>query len=86
MTIISRLMKLTTVAFASVAEIALAGRPDHTVHMRAYERPDSVYHVALIGERIKIESKENPSTGYKWIIEEFESDVLKVNELTYIPP
>ena len=85
MTIISRLAKLT-VALASVAEIALAGVPDHNIHMRAYEKPDSVYHVALIGERIKIESKENPSTGFKWIIEDIESDVLKVNELKYVPP
>ena len=84
MTIISNLMKLA-VAFTSVAEIARAGIPSHKIHMRAYEKPDSVYHVALIGERIRIESTENPSTGFKWLVEQFDSEVLKVNEFNYVP-
>ena len=62
-------------SFLSLTEsIVAASRssiPDHKIHLRAYDKPDSVYHVALIGETLQIESNENPSTGFKWLVEDF---------------
>ena len=77
------LKKLSLAAAANLTNLSFAGVPDHTIHLRAFNKPDSVYHVALIGESIRIQSQENPSTGYQWIVDEFTDDILQIKENTY---
>ena len=69
-----------------ISPLAFAGAPDHTIYLRAFNKPDSVYHVALIGESIRIQSQENPATGFQWIVDEFTDDILQIKENTYIEP
>ena len=41
---------------------------------------------AVQGSRVLLRLPENPSTGYRWEVETFEGDALKLQTDTYQPP
>ena len=59
---------LRTIVVSLACGIVVASKPDHEISLRAQQTPDKIHHVALIGETIRIESNENPSTGYNWVV------------------